>query len=238
MLLLLPPGGVESADLVPTLPPQLRHFYLVAPSQHRVDTLRKCINALQAQRALVFMNFQQRLKDTQFKLEASSMEVGVLGGLVWARRGGCGTVCLGLLILPGMLVAQHGLKGCAVVCRLMRLCSLAGPAMLARMSEGLPYAATCLQVGTLHGEMSKLQRQTVLREFRGGRYRALVVSDVLARGMDVQDCDAVIHLEMPSSAAHYSHRCGAVPGACCMCGSGCLSTSYACQHVAALCAAL
>jgi hypothetical protein len=76
LLLLLPPGGVESADLVPTLPPQLRHFYLLAPSQHRVDTLRKCINALQAQRALVFMNFQQRLKDTQFKLEASSMEVG------------------------------------------------------------------------------------------------------------------------------------------------------------------
>ncbi len=68
----------------------------------------------------------------------------------------------------------------------------------------------CLQVGTLHGEMSKLQRQTVLREFRGGRYRALVVSDVLARGMDVQDCDAVIHLELPSSAAHYSHRCGAL----------------------------
>jgi superfamily II DNA/RNA helicase len=62
-------------------------------------------------------------------------------------------------------------------------------------------------VATLHGEMSKLQRQAVLREFRAGRYRALIVSDVLARGMDVQDCDAVIHLELPSSAAHYAHRC-------------------------------
>jgi hypothetical protein len=66
---------VEGADLVPTLPPQLRHFYVVSQGQHRVDTLRRCINALEAQRALVFMNFQQRLKDTQFKLEASSMEV-------------------------------------------------------------------------------------------------------------------------------------------------------------------
>jgi len=44
--------------------------------------------------------------------------------------------------------------------------------------------------------------------FRNGKYRALIVSDVAARGLDVQDCDAVINLELPSEATHYAHRAG------------------------------
>lgn len=44
----------------------------------QVDTLRRTMHALGTQRALVFMNFQQRLKDVQFKLEARAMEVGSL----------------------------------------------------------------------------------------------------------------------------------------------------------------
>jgi hypothetical protein len=34
------------------------------------------------------------------------------------------------------------------------------------------------------------------------------VSDVAARGLDVDGCDAVFNLELPSSAAHYAHRAG------------------------------
>eukprot|EP00798_Chlamydomonas_sp_ICE-L_P014791 gene14791-20841_t len=67
-------GGVEAADgLVPTMPPQLKHVYIVAEHRHKVDCLRKSINALDSQRSLVFMNFQQRLKDTIFKLRAKKM---------------------------------------------------------------------------------------------------------------------------------------------------------------------
>ena len=43
---------------------------------------------------------------------------------------------------------------------------------------------------------------------RQGDYRALIVSDVAARGLDVADCDAVINLELPSDASHYAHRAG------------------------------
>ena len=43
---------------------------------------------------------------------------------------------------------------------------------------------------------------------RRGDYRALIVSDVAARGLDLPDCDAVINLELPSDAAHYAHRAG------------------------------
>jgi hypothetical protein len=40
-----------------------------------VDALRRLIHALGVKRSLVFMNWQQRLKDVQFKLEARSMQV-------------------------------------------------------------------------------------------------------------------------------------------------------------------
>ena len=48
----------------------------------------------------------------------------------------------------------------------------------------------------------------MLREFANGTLRALVVSDVAARGLDLPGCDAVINLELPSDAAHYAHRAG------------------------------
>lgn len=41
-----------------------------------------------------------------------------------------------------------------------------------------------------------------------GDYRVLIVSDVAARGLDIPDCDAVFHLELPTDAAHYAHRAG------------------------------
>ena len=71
-----------------------------------------------------------------------------------------------------------------------------------------------LKVATLHGEMEKMSRANILNDFRRGRLRALVVSDVVARGLDVSECDAVFHAELPSSAAHYAHRAGRC-AACC-----------------------
>lgn len=44
------------------LPPNVSHRYMVVEGRHKVDTLRRAIYAIDAQRVLVFMNFQQRLK--------------------------------------------------------------------------------------------------------------------------------------------------------------------------------
>lgn len=71
-------GGVEQTQLIPAMPPQLRHLIVVCPDARKVDMLRRCIHALDSQQALVFMNFQQRVKDTIFKLEARSMKVRAL----------------------------------------------------------------------------------------------------------------------------------------------------------------
>ena len=61
-----------------------------------------------------------------------------------------------------------------------------------------------------------------MRAHRRGDYRALIVSDVAARGLDLPDCDAVINLELPSDAAHYAHRAGRTgrAGRCAALGQG------------------
>ncbi|KAL3678012.1 hypothetical protein R1sor_020968 [Riccia sorocarpa] len=63
-----------------SLPPNLEHFYLVSPMHHRVDFLRKCIHALDAQSVIVFMNHSKRLKDTEYKLSARGIAAGSLHG--------------------------------------------------------------------------------------------------------------------------------------------------------------
>jgi hypothetical protein len=72
-------GGAEGDDLVPTMPPSLRHLYVVSPARHRVDTLRRTLYALGATRALAFMNWQQRLQDAKHKLRAKKIQVGGSG---------------------------------------------------------------------------------------------------------------------------------------------------------------
>ena len=72
----------------------------------------------------------------------------------------------------------------------------------------LKLSARGMPVGCLHGELDKSQRQNELARFKQGEHRALIVSDVAARGLDVPDCDAVINLELPSGPDHYAHRAG------------------------------
>ena len=51
-----------AAEAPPDLPPHLEHLYIDTTRRHRVDAVRRCIHALDLQRVLVFMNYQQRLK--------------------------------------------------------------------------------------------------------------------------------------------------------------------------------
>lgn len=69
------PGGVGTSTSRLSLPPTLKHGYIVAPAARKVDMLRRCIHGMNANKALVFMNFQKRLQDTVHKLAAKNMEV-------------------------------------------------------------------------------------------------------------------------------------------------------------------
>ena len=52
-------------------------------------------------------------------------------------------------------------------------------------------------VSTMHGEMGQLDRDIVMKQFRSGAVRVLITTDLLARGIDVQQVGLVINFELP-----------------------------------------
>lgn len=60
----------------------------------------------------------------------------------------------------------------------------------------------------IHGDKSQRARQDALEAFRAGRVRALVATDVAARGIDIKDVTHVINFDMPLTPEAYVHRIG------------------------------
>ncbi|MEG1304556.1 MAG: DEAD/DEAH box helicase, partial [Oscillospiraceae bacterium] len=60
----------------------------------------------------------------------------------------------------------------------------------------------------IHGDLKQSQRQTVMSEFKGGRCTILVATDVAARGIDVDDIEAVFNFDIPQEYEYYIHRIG------------------------------
>ncbi len=65
-----------------------------------------------------------------------------------------------------------------------------------------------IQVNAIHGNKSQPQREKALREFRTGRARVLVATDIAARGIDVTGISHVINFDLPVEAESYVHRIG------------------------------
>ena len=63
-------------------------------------------------------------------------------------------------------------------------------------------------VSAIHGEMSLQERQLLMKEFRAGASRVLIATDVLARGIDVQQVSLVLNYELPRERENYIHRIG------------------------------
>ena len=60
----------------------------------------------------------------------------------------------------------------------------------------------------LHGNLAQGQRDRVMGRFRTGGIEILVATDVAARGIDVDDVDAVINYDIPNDVENYVHRIG------------------------------
>jgi len=63
-------------------------------------------------------------------------------------------------------------------------------------------------VSQIHGEMQQKERQSVMKQFRDGTTRILISTDVLARGIDVQQVSLVINYDIPKDPDTYIHRIG------------------------------
>jgi ATP-dependent RNA helicase RhlE len=66
---------------------------------------------------------------------------------------------------------------------------------------GIPAAA-------FHGKLSQGARTKALAEFKAGRVRVLIATDVAARGIDIAQLPAVVNYDLPRSTADYTHRIG------------------------------
>ena len=60
----------------------------------------------------------------------------------------------------------------------------------------------------IHGDLGQKVREKVLSTFRKGELRVLVATDVAARGLDIDDVDAVINYDIPEEGEYYVHRIG------------------------------
>ena len=60
----------------------------------------------------------------------------------------------------------------------------------------------------IHGDIPQVKREKVMAKFRRGELRVFVATDVAARGIDVDDVDAVINYDVPDENEYYVHRIG------------------------------
>ncbi|KAJ1307954.1 hypothetical protein OPQ81_002031 [Rhizoctonia solani] len=63
-------------------------------------------------------------------------------------------------------------------------------------------------VSAMHGDMEQNVREGIMKDFRGGTSRVLITTDLLARGIDVQQVSLVINYDLPANRENYIHRIG------------------------------
>jgi ATP-dependent RNA helicase RhlE len=65
-----------------------------------------------------------------------------------------------------------------------------------------------IRVAAIHGDKSQSQRERALEAFRASRIRALVATDIAARGIDIDEVTHVVNYELPNVPESYVHRIG------------------------------
>lgn len=100
--------------------------------------------------------------------------------------------------LLGHLLADPALSRVIVFTRTKRSADRVAEAL---DTGGVPVAA-------LHGDKSQPERQRALEQFRNGRARVLIATDIAARGIDVTGISHVINYDLPAQPEDYVHRIG------------------------------
>lgn len=100
--------------------------------------------------------------------------------------------------LTGKLIEAGGYERAIVFCNTK--------AMADRLAALL--RAQGLDAGCIHGDIRQSIRERTLTRFRRGKLRVLVATDVAARGLDIDDVDAVINYDVPEENEYYIHRIG------------------------------
>lgn len=65
-----------------------------------------------------------------------------------------------------------------------------------------------LNVGEMHSDLDQSQRDQIMHEFKNGRINILVATDIVSRGIDIDDIRLVINYDVPHDSEDYVHRIG------------------------------
>ncbi len=65
-----------------------------------------------------------------------------------------------------------------------------------------------INAGEIHSDLDQTERENTLIEFRSGRLTVLVATDLMSRGIDIDDIDLVINFDVPHDGEDYVHRIG------------------------------
>ena len=118
---------------------------------------------------------------------------------------------------PDIVAADHVFWNVARTDRIevsARAIDAAGPTIVfCRTRRGCDRVArqldrTGILTAAIHGGRNQNQRTRALKDFATGRVEALVATDVVARGIHVEDVSAIIHFDLPADHKAYLHRSG------------------------------
>lgn len=63
-------------------------------------------------------------------------------------------------------------------------------------------------VSSIHGDLAQRDRDTIIAQFRSGQSRVLIATDIIGRGIDIQQISLVINYDLPTNRENYIHRIG------------------------------
>lgn len=98
----------------------------------------------------------------------------------------------------GRLLAYYSVKRCLIFCNTKRMVDELADSLKSKgfLADGL------------HGDLSQKQRDIVMNRFRNGNIQILIATDVAARGIDVEEVEAVFNYDIPDDIEYYVHRIG------------------------------
>lgn len=64
------------------------------------------------------------------------------------------------------------------------------------------------KIGEMHSDLEQMQREDVILDFKSGKINVLVATDIMARGIDIDDIELVVNYDVPREAEDYVHRIG------------------------------
>ncbi|MCD8004628.1 MAG: DEAD/DEAH box helicase [Oscillospiraceae bacterium] len=96
------------------------------------------------------------------------------------------------------ILLAEGYERCIVFCNTKNMTD-----RLAGLLQMRGFSAQCI-----HGDIQQRLREKTLRDFREGKVKILVATDVAARGLDIDDVDAVFNYDVPDENEYYVHRIG------------------------------